>query len=49
MVDLRAELDDLQDLKQEVTQLRAEMVTMPRVEAKLADMNSDIQKTLQLI
>lgn len=47
--DLRAELADLKELKHEVSQIRAEMVTMPRVEAKLTDMNTEIQKTLQLI
>jgi hypothetical protein len=49
VTDLRAELADLKELKQEVSQIRAEMVTMPRVEAKLTEMNKDIQKTLNLI
>lgn len=47
--ELREELADLKELKQEVCQIRDEMVTMPRVEAKLIEMNLDIQKTLQLI
>lgn len=47
--ELRAELSDLKGLRTEVQQLRSEMVTMPRVEQKLADLNLEIQKTLKLI
>ena len=49
VADLRAEVEGLQELKQEVTKLRSEMVTMPKVEAKLSEMNEGIQQTLQLI
>ena len=46
---MRAEVEGLQELKQEVTRMRSEMVTMPKVEAKLSEMNEGIQQTLQLI
>ena len=46
VADLRAEVEGLQELKQEVTKLRSEMVTMPKVEVKLSEMNAGIQQTL---
>lgn len=49
VTELRSELSDLKELRAEVQQLRSEMVTMPKVEQKLAEMNQELNKTLQLI